>query len=556
MSCKPLRKYVWIWITCLGISIAVGCSPTTPGYLRDTGDLSYYLDQATKIDYPDVDVASLDEVTESEAPITVVDPDFDSFFDLTLEDCLSIALQNSKVYRGYGTPSLQEIRVAPGQDTLANGPQAAGTIYNVAIRETEPGFIGQPGQISSPGSITTNTGLEGNQGVEAALADFDAQLTSSVLWGKSDEPRNAIPASPFDPQIFQQDNVQWNFEVAKKTANGTQIFFRQVNTWTENNVPLDGDGGFQVLDSWYRTAFEAEFRQPLLRGRGAFIQRMPIVISRIGTDQELANLEAQLMNLVTNVEIRYWELLCAYRNFDAAKTGRDAALKTWRIVDNRYQEGADVNIQQVAQSRGQYRFFNAQVIQAFNSLLAAESNLRWLMGLAATDGRILRPTDKAVVAPVKFDWYTSKCEALQYRPELRQERWEIKKRELALAYAKNSLLPEFNVTSLYRWLGLGNRYGTSGTGLPFPDVSSGALNELYDGNYQEFQLGGEFRMPVGFRRELANVRNAQLKLAREIARLEDLELDVTRELHDAMQALATNRRTNARVLQPVERHHD
>ena len=59
---------------------------------------------------------------------------------------------------------------------LVNGPAAAGTIYNVAVRETEPGFIGTPGQISSPGGITTNTGLDGNQGVESALADFDAQI--------------------------------------------------------------------------------------------------------------------------------------------------------------------------------------------------------------------------------------------------------------------------------------------------------------------------------------------------------------------------------------------
>jgi hypothetical protein len=137
---------------------------------------------------------------------------------------------------------------------------------------------------------------------------------------------------------------------------------------------------------------------------------------------------------------------------------------------------------------------------------------------------------------------------LTYRPELRQERWEIKKRELALAYSKNGLLPELNATALYRFLGLGNRFGTSGTSASFPtgepgngDVGqSGALNELYGGDFQEFQFGVNFGMPVGFRRELANVRNAQLKLAREIARIEDMELDVTRELSEAMRALAAN----------------
>ena len=47
-------------------------------------------------------------------------------------------------------------------------------------------------------------------------------------------------------------------------------------------------------------------------------------------------------------------------------------------------------------------------------------------------------------------------------------------------------------------------------------------------------------MPIGFRRELANVRNAQLKLAREIARIEDMELDVTKELAESIRALAAN----------------
>ncbi len=546
MSCKPSR--ILIWTLCLSF-LVTGCSPVKPNYLRDTGDLSYYLDQATMVEYPDVDMASLDEVTQSFAPITVIDPDFSSFYDLTLEDCVSIALQNSKVLRGYGTPSLQGTRVAPGQDTLANGPAAAGTVYNVAVRESEPGFIGIPGQISSPATITTNTALEGNIGVEAALADFDAQFTTTALWQKSDEPRNATPIlqngqpNPFDPQVFQQDGVQWNSEIAKKTANGTQIFFRQTNLYTNNNIPLVGDGGFQVLDSWYRTAFEVEFRQPLLRGRGAFIQRMPVVISRIGSDQELANLEAQLQNMVTNIEIRYWELYCAYRNLEASKTGRNAALETWRIVKDRYDEGADVNIQQVAQASGQYHFFNSQVTDALNNVLTAEGNLRYLLGIAATDGRVIRPIDEAMMAPVEFDWCSSLCEALTYRPELRQERWEIKKRELALAYSKNGLLPELNVTALYRWLGLGNKYGTSqNPNLPFPDPTSGALNELYRGDFQELQLGGEYRMPIGFRRELANVRNAQLKLAREIARLEDMELDVSRELSEAMRALAANLR--------------
>lgn len=543
MSCYPSRI---VALTALALMLA-GCYPTRPFYLNDRGDLSYYIDQATDIEYPDVDVASLEEVTQAPRPITVVDPDFQSFMDLSLEECVSISLQNSKVLRGYGTPNLQGSRVAPGVDTLANGPAAAGTLYNVAVRETEPGFIGQPGQISNPSNILTNTGLDVNQGVEAALADFDTQFTASAFWSTNDEPRNSdqIIGGFLNPVVFQQDTVNWQAELAKKTANGTQLFFRNTNQYIENNNPLVSDvpPGLQVLDSFYRTAFEFEVRQPLMRGRGAFIQRMPVVISRIGTDQELANLEAQLQNMVTNVEIRYWDLYCAYRTLEFSKKGRDAALQTWRIVYDQFEEGADVNIQQVAQASEQYHFFDAQVIDSYNNLLVAESDLRWLLGLATTDGRVIRPVDEATTAPVEFDWCSALDEAMTYRPELRQQRWEVKKRQLAVAYAKNSLLPQLDVTALYRFLGLGNYYAT-GQNNPqnFPDPTSGALNDVYGGDYQEFALGISYGIPIGLRRELSNVRNSQIKLARDVARLEDQELDVTREISEAFRALDANRR--------------
>jgi outer membrane protein TolC len=523
--------------------LASGCMPTKPIYLNDTGNLNHFVDQATAIEYPDLETRTLDEVEQALAPITVKDPDFQTYRDVTLEEAVGYALQNGKVFRGYGTPSLQGTRVSPGVDNLINGITAAGTIYDVAIRESEPGFIGTPGQISSPGSVTTNTALDGNQGVEAALADFDAQFTSSVSWLNSDEPRNTVFNNPNTPLVFQQDQVQFNAEIAKKSANGTQLFFRNVSTYTDNSNPLQlpgGGGGFQILDSVYRTAFEAEIRQPLLRGRGAFINRMPIVISRISTDQQIANLEAQLQNYVTNVEVRYWDLYCAYRNLDAAKTGRNAAIETWRIVKDQFDEGSEVNIQQVAQAAEQYHFFDAQVIDAYNNVLNAEGAMRFLLGWSSTDGQMLRPIDEPVMAPLEFEWCNTLCEALTYRPELRQERWEIKKRELALAYSKNSLLPELNVSGTYRWLGNGDVFGDVGSSPAFPNDGSGALNNLYGGNFQEFALNAEFRMPVGFRRELANVRNAQLKLAREIARLEDAELEVSKELSEAFRALQAN----------------
>ncbi len=530
MSC-PIQKLFVAFACCL---LATGCQPHKPAYRFDRGDSTYYVDQATEIAYPDVETAILDEVTQAHTPITNSQANFDSFWDLGLEDSVAIALQNSKVIRGYGTPGLQGTRVAAGVDNLANGPGGASTIYSIAIRETEPGFIGIPGQLPNPGTINTNTGLDSNQGVEAALAEFDAQLTSNVSWGKSDQPRNVAGVGlAFTPNVFQQDSVNWTTQLAKRTAGGTQLLFRNVNSYTSNTIPAT----VQPLESVYQTALEFEIRQPLLRGRGEFINRMPIVISRINTDQQIANFESTMQNMVTNVEIRYWDLHGGYRNLETAKAGRDAALDTWRTVNENFLAGK-VPLQDESQARGQYFFFRSQVEQAWADLLIAEGNFRYLLGLAATDGRLIRPINEPTKARVAFDWCQSMDEALVYRPELRQQRWEIQKKELSLQYSKNSLLPNLDVSALYRWLGLGDDYINSNANAPqFPQAGSGAVNEMFDGNYNELQFSLDFGLPVGFRRELSNVRNAQLKLAQELARMEDMELDVSREMTQALQAL-------------------
>jgi hypothetical protein len=97
------------------------------------------------------------------------------------------------------------------------------------------------------------------------------------------------------------------------------------------------------------------------------------------------------------------------------------------------------------------------------------------------------------------------------------------------------------LTTLYRWLGSGDELG-GGTrnGVNFPDRGSRALDNLFEGDFQEFSLALTLDMPVGFRNELSRVRQVQLQLARENAVLEEMEMEVIYSLTLAVRALDTN----------------
>jgi hypothetical protein len=136
----------------------------------------------------------------------------------------------------------------------------------------------------------------------------------------------------------------------------------------------------------------------------------------------------------------------------------------------------------------------------------------------------------------------SKDEGLLRSVELRQQKWQIKQRELELISAKNNLLPEVNVSGIYRWVGAGDVLGkTNGTGLEFPEAGSSAIESLLDGNYQEVGARLEFTPPAfGARRQFTALQNAKLGLVRSTAMLEEKEIALVKELSEGMSKLESH----------------
>ena len=120
-----------------------------------------------------------------------------------------------------------------------------------------------------------------------------------------------------------------------------------------------------------------------------------VLIARVLADQSLADFEIGVRNMVSDTEQSYWECYFAYRNLEARKAGRDSALEAWRKVHALYVEqsrGGEADKE--AQAREQYFFFRSEVEQALTDVYRCENRLRYMMGISASDGRLIRPSDE------------------------------------------------------------------------------------------------------------------------------------------------------------------
>ncbi len=502
-------------VLCFWLIATVGCQPQQPFYLFEDGDLSHYKGMATDIEVPDVDMESLADVRCAAAPLTLTNTQPTEIWELTLEEAMQIALANSKVMRSLGA-------VTGTPTSITQSPDMAPTIYDPARIETNPRF-----------------------GTEAALSAFDTQLGANVFWEKSDEAMNVNPASTvFMAPVSQEDAGTFQAKLSKTNATGgtTSISHNWMYSWS--NSPL------RYWPSNWNVDVTAEFRQPLLQGAGVQFNRIAgpgaipgynngVVIARLKTDVALTDFEAGVRNLVRDVEQSYWNLHLAYRELDSVIAGRDSALETWRKTNSLFELGArGGEAEKEAQTREQYFLFLAQVEERLSLLYAAETQLRYMMGLAATDGRLIRPSDEPTWAKVAFDWQETQSEAMVRNVELRRQKWRVKEKELELIAAKNYVLPRLDAVGLYKWLGMGHDLiGANRHTETAADRYDTAFQNMTSGDFQGWQLGMELNVPIGFRKELAGVRHAQLNLTREKTILREEELEISHQLTAAIRDL-------------------
>jgi outer membrane protein TolC len=398
-------------------------------------------------------------------------------------------------------------------------------------------------------------------GEDAALSEFDANLSSRLFFQKNDRPFNNQLTGDVEGR-FQQDLLTYDVALSKRAATGTIFTLRNLVDYDANS-----EASNRYPSAW-QSIIESEFRHPLLQGSGVFFNRIAgpstqagvyngILIARINSEISLTRFEQGVRDLISNVENAYWDLYFAYRELDAQTEARDEA---FRLYEEKSSAVGRVSSLEIESAKEQYLRFQNNIVASLEGRLiegtrtdngslagsfrgtigvrAAERRLRYLLGMPITDGSLLTPADLPTHASVVFDWNESIETAMNRRPERREQLWALKQRQLELTAARNFLLPRLDFVGTYRFRGLGDDL-TGGSNTFNDDVNAGtsdsnAWGDLLSGDFQEWQLGGELSVPIGYRRGHSAVRHAELAVARERALLKEQERAITLGISNAV----------------------
>lgn len=427
------------------------------------------------------------------------------FWDLTETDMITLALQNSDVIRSLGVRVLQ-------------APNSVTTVYDPAIQATDPAF-----------------------GPQAALAEFDSQLSASLLTQNNDRVFNNATLGG-QVQELVQDYAQFRSGWTKRNTWGTQWDVQSIHQYDSNNRAGNS------FPSYWETQLELGVRQPLLQGAGRSFNLIAgpnarpglnfsngIWIARINSKITQADFEIQLRDYFLELYTAYWQLQRLYHSYESIRQARDVAYEVWQTVLSKKQSGLiGGEAYKEAQTRAQYYRYQREADLALGGsegeagIRNAERTLRRMIGLPISENQLLRPADPFTTAPFEFTLDDSVSRGFQHRTELRRQRLQVQQQNLRLVAAKNFLLPRLDMVGRTRLRGFGDNL--TGEGPRF----TSAADDLFSFDHTEWEFGVEMGVAPLRRQAKTAVRNAKLQLHRERSILEEQQDAVTYEIHDAI----------------------
>jgi len=500
-------------------SALLGCQTSKRVHYFGEADLGPYQTAYQDIAYPNVDQAAPEEVVHSQPPRTVKDVTDENAWDMTLQEAIQLAVANN-----------QMIRLRTNSNSLVQNPSTSPSVFDPALQQT--GF------------------LFGSRGVEAALADFDAQLSSSLLVGRNQSVVNQANGILPPGLVVNSNTGTFTSGIGKTIATGGNFTVNHNWNYLDTNAPGT------LFPSSYTGNLQAQFNQPLWAGAGVEYTRIAgpsrtgfggilgvsqgVTIARINEDISLADFDLSVQTMIRDVETLYWELYLAYRQYAAEVANQESTLRTWQDVQGKREVGAiGGNLSAEAQAREIYFEVRSRVETQLNNIYSVENEFRRLLGMAVQDGRLIRPADSPLSAEYLMSWESTLSEALTRRVELRRQKWRIKSLELQLFAADNAANPQLNFVSSYQLNGFGNDLafqGSNNDGITGRGFES-AYGSLARGDLTGWTTGLQFAMPIGLRTVMAQKRNIELQLVKARVGLSAAELDISHELAEVMQRI-------------------
>lgn len=369
--------------------------------------------------------------------------------------------------------------------------------------------------------------------IQRAMAFLDPTVNTNFRATRSETPATSqLEGAGVVSTLTQPSSLNYQ----QTFLSGTQVTVgTNVNRTSSNNQ-------FLTFNPGLNTSFQVDVTQPLLRGRGTAVNRLPILIARNALKTNEFQFENQVTQLLSQAETAYWDYLEARENLrvqEAALNLRDASLKR---AQRELELGAIPELD-IFQPQADFAQAQVNLTQARFRLARTEDNLRQQMGID------LNPTMRAL--PIEFtdtiappsgaetiDREAMVEQALHSRPDLLAQRQQLLGNEYSLRSASNAMRPNLSLNLRYSGAGRGGDFLDRDTGQIARQIGLwSAYGDSLAFNFPTYSFALQLQLPLRDRRAAADYADSLVQKKSTMLQIRQLEQSVRLDVLNAINNL-------------------
>ena len=343
-----------------------------------------------------------------------------------------------------------------------------------------------------------------------AFANFNATRALSPITGET------------ETGIYSNLTQPLNFGYGQTLPTGTTYSIGYSATKTSNSGPYDLAG---IYNPYVTSNLTLAFSQPLLRGRGSYVTKLPITIARSRLRADEYGVLNQLLTVVSGAESAYWDVIQARENVrvqEQALALSDASLKR---AQRELELGA-ISSLDIYQPEAQYQDYKIQLTQAKFVLEQAEDALRRQIGvdLDPTIRTLPISLTETIELPGELSFNREQLveKAMRLRPDINQQRQLINVDDLSIQSAANNLKPALALSGQYGGFGRSGTY-FDGNSLISGGGFSDSAGQMFGFGYPSYGFGLSLQLPIRDRRASADYADAVVNKRLDALRVRSFE---------------------------------
>jgi len=361
---------------------------------------------------------------------------------------------------------------------------------------------------------------------------FDPGFYFNIYYNDLDVPTSSFFAGA---DVLQTKETTAQTGLTLNLPIGTQLEL-SLNTYS-----LNTNSQFAFLDPEYNGFGSLSFRQPLLEGFTAN-GRKDLTFAEFENDAAKAIYDQEVINVTSEVEIAYWNLYTAERNYGVQKLVRDRSKEFLDETELREKAGL-VGPEQVASAK---TFLAEQEILFIDQEEDLDNQSDFLATLIGTwpESNSKRfktigdPPSEFLIDPVDamIDY------GLQSNLQLKAARDEIDASKMLVDAASWQVLPSLNLLGSISSSGIGGDSHAVVFGSDtLRTTTSGSYGEMLDQvikrDYPGWSIGVELSLPIGFRSDIGEKDRLVALSDHTEQRYSELTLDIEKSIRQAHREL-------------------